>query len=145
MKGIYRYSLFKNSLLLSKGRAIIKQFIEAKIDFILFKGAALTIKYYKNHSIRPMGDIDFLIHRKDFLQAEKIFIEHQLTYRYTAERRAAFNEHSFDYIDADGNGYDLHWYALFESLVDRIDSGIGSEQDLLIGMALMLKLCHLKI
>jgi hypothetical protein len=124
MKGIYRYFLCKNSGLLATGRVIIHKLIEAKIDFILFKGAALTIKYYKNNAVRPMGDIDFLIHPNDVLRAEKIFLDLNLKYRYEAERRIAANEHSFDYIDIRNNGYDLHWYSLFESRIKDIDKGI---------------------
>jgi len=124
MKGIYRYSLFKNSLLLTKAKELIRQFQLANIDFVLFKGMALTIGYYKNHSIRPMGDVDFLIHRKDIERAEKILHANRLVYRYEIERRQAFTEHSFDYIDPEGNGIDLHWYSLSESMINAIDSGI---------------------
>ncbi len=124
MKGIYRYSLFKNSLLLAKAKELIKQFKEANIDFVLFKGMALTIHYYKNHSVRPMGDVDFLIHRKDIERAEEIFYANKLVYRYETERRQAFTEHSFDYIDQQGNGFDLHWYSLSESMIEDIDSDI---------------------
>lgn len=124
MKGIYRYLMLKNTLLITKLKTLIIEFKNANIDFILFKGIALVICYYKNYAVRPMGDIDFLIHQRDLERAEKILSANGIFYRYEKARREALNEHSFDYIDADGNGYDLHWYSLYESKIPGIDNKI---------------------
>jgi len=124
MKGIYRYVSFKHALLFAKGRMIFQQLTQEGIEFILFKGAALTLKYYHNKAVRMMDDMDFLIHDKDVLRAEEILFIHGLAYRYTKERRLAFHEHSLDYIDANENGYDMHRYALPESMYPGVDEGI---------------------
>ena len=126
MKGIHRYSLSKNSLILAKGRAIFEQLIEAKVDFLLFEGGALILKYYKNYSIRPMQYLDFLVHRKDVLKAEKIMRLQGLFNAYTPEEKskAFINNHAFNYKDVNNTGYDLHWYALYECCIPGIDEGI---------------------
>ncbi len=123
MKGIYRYFLYRNSMLFSEGKKIIKRFIEVGIDLLLFKGLALYLKYYQNPALRPMGDIDVLVHKKDLEKAEKILVELGWKYRYTNDRKVR-DIHSFDYINAANQGFDLHWYALYENPIPEIDRGI---------------------
>jgi hypothetical protein len=140
MKGIYRYFSFKNTLLLSKAWIILNALHDANIDFILFKGIALTLHYYKNNAIRPMGDIDFLVHPRDVLHAEKILLKHGLRYRYETNRRILFNEHSLDYIDEQEQGFDLHHYALLESMTPDIDEGIWNRARTLTWDGLAIKI-----
>ena len=61
MQGIYRYFLYKNSLLMHKSLEVLDIFDEARIDYILLKGAALVSAYYEEPALRPMNDIDILV------------------------------------------------------------------------------------
>lgn len=123
MKGIYRYFLLKNSLLMSDGKAIIQKLVAAGIDVILFKGAALTLLYYKNPALRHMGDLDVLIRKDQLKRAEEILLENAWKYRYTPEQKTTY-VHSYDYVNLCNHGFDLHWYSLYETPTEGIDDGI---------------------
>ncbi len=48
---------------------ILQAFDEAGIPVIVLKGAALAATVYEDIGLRPMGDLDLLIHPEDFSQA----------------------------------------------------------------------------
>lgn len=50
----------------------LKAFSKEGIDVIVLKGAALMNEIYPKIGLRPMGDLDLLIHREDLDAAEKI-------------------------------------------------------------------------
>src|SRR3989338_3864812 len=62
MQGICRYFIFRNSLIFAEGRRIVARLIAEGIDVLLFKGIAISLKYYSNRNLRPMADIDVLVH-----------------------------------------------------------------------------------
>jgi len=65
MKGVYRYFLFDNQMLMHKSMDVLEALQEAKIDYMLLKGAALIASYYESPALRPMNDLDILIKRED--------------------------------------------------------------------------------
>lgn len=123
MKGIYRYFLFRASMLAADSRAAVKALSGAGIKTILFKGMAVALKYYGNPALRPMGDVDVLVHPEDVSRAEGVLQELGWKYRYS-ETKKKRDVHSHDYINANKNGFDLHWFALYESPVQGIDEGL---------------------
>ena len=56
----------RNTLLTEKLSAILDYFQKARIQIILLKGMALIQTIYPNISLRPIYDIDILIHPQDF-------------------------------------------------------------------------------
>jgi hypothetical protein len=46
-------------------RAILGRFLEASVSVIVLKGAALAALVYPSPTLRPMGDIDLLVHPRD--------------------------------------------------------------------------------
>jgi hypothetical protein len=60
-KTVQSLNLVRYTLLLR----ILKAFNEAEIEVILLKGIALAQFVYQNISLRPMNDLDFLIHPQD--------------------------------------------------------------------------------
>jgi len=123
MKGIYRYFQFRTSLLAADARRAVEALTAAGIETLLFKGIAIALKLHGNPALRPMGDVDILVRPKDVASAEKVLQELGWQYRY-AEAKKKRDIHSHDYINANKNGFDLHWFALYESPIDGIDEGI---------------------
>ena len=60
----------RNTLLYEKLNNILKYFQEAEIEVILLKGVALAGTIYPDIALRPMYDIDILIHKQDFSLVE---------------------------------------------------------------------------
>ena len=58
IKGIYRYTLYKNSLALAGLHEILRALSEAGVPVMLLKGGAMILKYYPDRGMRPMNDID---------------------------------------------------------------------------------------
>jgi len=56
----------RNTLLTEKLAAILDYFQKARIEIILLKGMALIQTIYPNIALRPICDIDMLIHQQDF-------------------------------------------------------------------------------
>jgi hypothetical protein len=55
-------STAKNTLLLAELEKILSILSEVNVNVILIKGASLTRKIYPDISLRPMTDIDFIVH-----------------------------------------------------------------------------------
>jgi hypothetical protein len=123
MKGIYRYFLYRNSLIVSQGHQTVAALRNAGIELVLFKGITLALDYYDSPALRPMGDIDVLVRRDDVALAEQVLSKLGWHYRYDATRKRQ-DIHSHDYINASKNGFDLHWHVLSETPFDGIDAGI---------------------
>ena len=60
---------------------IMVAFRQAGIETMLLKGAVLAPLYYPNPLLRPLADLDLLIHPKDIVASRKIMLT-QLGYRY---------------------------------------------------------------
>ena len=68
LKSAYYQTLSRNIVLYQELRRILYALEEAGIPAILLKGAALAVTLYEDIGLRPMGDIDLLIHKKDLTQ-----------------------------------------------------------------------------
>jgi hypothetical protein len=61
LKTEYQKVRLKNSLLFQAVHNPIEALVKAAIPTMLLKGAALTLNYYKDPSLRPMDDVDILV------------------------------------------------------------------------------------
>src|SRR5438445_136412 len=61
-RGVYLRTWYENQLRLHQIAGLLRSFRDARIDTIVLKGAALTVLYYKDNGLRPMHDIDLLVH-----------------------------------------------------------------------------------
>lgn len=61
IKGVYRYTLFKNSLVMSRFDAICRAMTRAGSRVMLLKGGALLLRYYDDIGLRAMNDIDIML------------------------------------------------------------------------------------
>ena len=69
IKGIYRYTLYKNSLALAGLHEILRALSEAGVPVMLLKGGAMILKYYPDRGMRPMNDIDLLVEENNLTPA----------------------------------------------------------------------------
>ncbi len=74
LKNNYYFFLAHNQRSWSEFLRILGTFTEKGIDLVPIKGMALLEELYENLPIRPMVDIDLLVHRQDLKEAENIFI-----------------------------------------------------------------------
>src|SRR5215813_5242175 len=62
LKGVYRYYLYKNEILMYRIGTLLAAFEDAGIKTMVPQGAALIQLYYKDSGLRPMLDADVLVH-----------------------------------------------------------------------------------
>jgi len=122
LKGIYRQAWYKNQKLFYYMSKMLRSLHAEGIRTMILKGAALTVLHYKNYAVRPMTDIDVLIHSSHALLAADVlkragwhptakFTEDDLIYR-----------HSKQFKDNSGEEFELHWHLLFDSHWDGADN-----------------------
>jgi hypothetical protein len=114
IKGIYKYYLFRNSLLLHKFYKTALAFDKAGIRMMALKGVALILAYYHDHALRPMNDMDILIRKSDLKAADGLLesLGWKRRIRSNIENIAKVL-HSAAYISEDGFELDLHWNSMF--------------------------------
>ncbi|MDQ2079014.1 nucleotidyltransferase family protein [Xanthobacteraceae bacterium Astr-EGSB] len=128
MKGIYRYFLFRSSLVAAAARPVLAAFAAAGVEALAIKGLALGLRYHKNVALRPMSDVDVLIRHADLAEADAVLRTHGWRYRYGAAKKLR-DIHSHDYVDDRSSGFDLHWFALPESAAEGADGGFWSRAE----------------
>jgi len=114
LKGVYRYYLYKNEILLHRIGTLLAAFEEAGIQTMVLKGAALIPLYYRESGLRPMLDADVLVHAH---QAEHA-MELLQRLRWKSVRHAPQTYipiiHSTPFEDDGGRQLDLHWHLFWE-------------------------------
>ena len=117
-KGMYRLTWYKNHMLFKHITNTLESLLNAHIQIILLKGAALTTLYYKDLGLRPMADLDILVHPNQKRLAFDILLE--LGWRPKLKGLINIKDEFFTTLNAFGfqnpSGYelDLHWH-LFKS------------------------------
>ncbi len=71
LKASYYRTAAHNALLLRELERILEAFERAGIEVIVLKGAALAQTIYPDPALRPMSDIDLLVHAGDLAAASK--------------------------------------------------------------------------
>jgi hypothetical protein len=71
LRKVYYAILAKNMALYSELEKILDSFSREGIEVILLKGAAFATTLYPDIGLRPMKDLDILIHKKDIERAKK--------------------------------------------------------------------------
>lgn len=115
IKGIYRYTLFKNSLTLSRFRPVARALHEAGVPVMLLKGAALLLRYHVDLGARPMNDVDVLLHKDDVERAMRIL--RGLGWKCAEDvglERALGVYNSIPLTGGQGFEIDLHWRIMTE-------------------------------
>ncbi len=118
LKSVYRYSWYKNQLLLAAAKTSLRSLAEAGIPGVLLKGMALLDGYTQDLGFRPMYDVDLLV-PLDAVQRAVALLEARGWSKeldIPLDRYLAFR-HSTGFKNQPGVNLDLHWHPF----VDRLD------------------------
>lgn len=129
LKEVYLKTWLRNQIHLQNAQMVIKTCKAASIETILLKGLPVSLYYYKDFGVRPMGDVDLLIPFHQIPQAVKVletlnYIPDPVEYKY---RHLIHAMHCFD---KNGVDIDIHWQAFFfqnakaESIQDNSENSI---------------------
>jgi hypothetical protein len=62
LRGLYRKSWVSNQHHLHQGAELIARLQDEDIESLVLKGLPLALRYYGDLAVRPMGDVDLLVH-----------------------------------------------------------------------------------
>jgi len=115
LKGVYRYYLYKNEILLHRIGPLLAALEDAGIKTMVLKGAALIQLYYRESGLRPMLDADVLVHTHQAEQAMELLskLRWKSVYHLRPETRIPI-QHSTPFEDDGGRQVDLHWHLFWE-------------------------------
>jgi hypothetical protein len=74
-KAAYLLNHFRNETFLNNLKDMLGLFQRQSIPVILLKGAALFTTLYEDPALRPMSDLDLLVHEENLEKAHRIFID----------------------------------------------------------------------
>ena len=115
LKGVYRYYLYKNEILMHRIGTLLAAFEDAGIQTMVLKGAALIQLYYRESGLRPMLDADVLVHAHQAEQAMELLTRLRWKpVRYTRPQMRIPILHSTPFEDDGGRQLDLHWHLFWE-------------------------------
>lgn len=123
LKGVYRYYLYKNEILMHRIGSLLTAFEDAGIRTMVLKGAALIQLYYRESGLRPMLDADVLVHAHQAEQAMEVLTGLQWKPRYPRPQTRIPIFHSTPFEDEGGRQVDLHWHLFWECFNAKDDDG----------------------
>ena len=158
LKGAYYTHTVLNMRFSGKLREILRPLGNAGVEVIVLKGVALAERVYQNISLRPMGDIDLLVRKKDLGSAEACLLElgytryvgnkadYQSYYRRYFDRSKTIPLHiHWDLVRAP-NAFEMDMEALFKKAerckLAGMETLVLSPEDTLIHLALHLFFTH---
>ena len=121
LKEIYKKTWLNNQRLLLRASEAIRTFEEQKVSTMILKGMALSLKYYKDMGMRPMGDIDVLVQPDDIDAAFGILTEMGHTF-IRAELKFKHLIHAYHSFNPEGIDIDIHrqlFYYLNEKCINE--------------------------
>jgi len=112
LREAYRNTWMRNQKLLHRAQQVVSACNEAGIPNMLLKGIPMSLHYYNDMGVRPMGDIDVLVPWQKVEQAILVLKKFgnqpdPVEYKY---RQLIHAMHCFD---EGGVDVDLHWQAFF--------------------------------
>lgn len=114
-KGIYRQTWYKNQLSIHRAATLLNSFHNAGIRTMLLKGAALVLLHYKNHGLRPMGDIDLLVHINKASEAIDFLMKSGWISELESPESQIAVSHGIAFTNpATDQAIDLHWHVIHE-------------------------------
>jgi hypothetical protein len=97
---------------------LLRAFDHLRVPFILFKGPAMALEFYRPREVRPYADLDILIKAEDFEQVKRCLSHLGLEVADPATetiRRRYFNSVVFSAPSGPRIEVDLHWDTLMIS------------------------------
>ena len=106
----------RNRERMAQAAAVLGEFERAGIECMLLKGAALTLRNYRDYGLRGMGDFDLLIHRGDLDRAAGLLLRNgwraEEGRSLEAIQRHSRVGHACQFSRSGGQNCDLHWHPL---------------------------------
>jgi hypothetical protein len=118
LSGVYRLAWTRNQLLFSGASDAVRSLSAAGIPTILLKGAPMSLLDYRDLGVRPMMDVDLLVHPQQAEQAFATLQQAGWTPETTRIKRLVSMRHAGSLHGADTRSIDLHWYSLMLSAPD---------------------------
>lgn len=120
LKGIHRMTWYRNHRFVRSMGRVVSSLKDIGLPTMILKGAALISIHYRDHGLRPMGDLDVLVPTKDASTAMNLLMRlgwrsrmlkspEMLTEAYVTHR------HGRPFKDSAGQRFDLHWHVLADS------------------------------
>lgn len=72
LQEIYHTTIARNMVILDELKKILSVFKRDEIPYLLLKGVVFAELIYPGIGLRPMGDVDILVHKKDFFKVGRI-------------------------------------------------------------------------
>jgi putative nucleotidyltransferase-like protein len=111
LRGLYRKTWTLNQILLDRTAGIVRVLDEAGIPSVILKGCAISLRYFGDVGLRPMGDIDVLVPPEHARTALGRLVE--AGWLDVTERRPGGtvfrHTHAFSLEGGPHVGCDLHW------------------------------------
>jgi hypothetical protein len=128
----YRRTRYGNYLKIDALLPVVRGLEAAGVRVLLLKGWALIARVYGDPGLRPMGDVDVLVHPEDAGHAAAWLNEHGFTGRATAAQ--PLRPHSSPFSSLSGV-IDLHEQALEDGWEPGVDEALrgGAERASLLG------------
>lgn len=109
-KGIYKKTLFKNSIHFKNLLTVGKELNNNYIPFTVIKGLAIMLTYDQDKGLRHMNDIDLVVSKKQIPSTITILKSCGFTPQFSYDVATNIEtRHSFAFVNKLGFEIDLHW------------------------------------
>ncbi len=125
LEDAYRKNLARNVFLWSRLKEVVSAFKSANVDVISFKGPLLAEEFYGDLGLRPMVDLDLLVHRRDVEEAGEIL--GKLGYAVPSEYDEGFSLKHRSHIPYESSGRVRHSVELHWALTQKMRFGVDAE------------------
>lgn len=104
------------SFMIEKLKEVAENFYIAGIPIVALKNGGIAVAMIDDMAKCPMGDIDTLVNKKDFIKAHNILLEMGFKFKFRSEfefedLQSAFNDGGTEYLFTDSNGNDM-WFEM---------------------------------
>lgn len=122
LKGVYRRAWCDTVRREHAIRPVLAALHEAGVELLALKGAALAACYYDTPALRPMDDIDVVLHRADLPRALQVLMTMGWHAGADATPDLLRFRHALQCTGPGGDQIDLHWHVLHEAPSDAADA-----------------------
>jgi hypothetical protein len=117
-KGLYRNFWLKNQLTLKAAQDVLSELHKAEIETLLHKGIGLVLACDLKLVLRPMDDIDFIVHRQYAQRTIDLMLSLGWKTRFDYPANLDLI-HAYSFHNGRGQSIDLHWYTLDTDLTSN--------------------------
>jgi hypothetical protein len=143
LKGIYRLSWYRNTLLFHKALQVLAELEQMSVPVILLKGIALVTAYYEDIGARLMKDVDFLVREEDFDKTLRFLKKKGWKSKYgVLLSKPAKHIHSVDLTNQEGCDLDVHWRAFYQCPWDGADDSLWENTEELVFQGLAIRILN---